>query len=386
MSVTRRLIWTVLATALLMLVPSTAHAVDGGVRWLGSPVAASHADTQGCADVMFLAARGSLEDPPYGGMLTSWRDALAESTQAMPDRGTTTVREVFVDYPAIGPDTMLDAGLDNLFFSEELPAMPYSDSVVTGMDATRHALEDSAARCPDERWVLAGYSQGAQVITQLLSERGEQANGQLLVALLLGNPAHYPGQFITGFGDADRNAGGLTAALHYIRHESAAGRRAGGQDQATADGVRAILELSQGKAKPEAVLSAAQGAHLAIPEPLAGQVLSLCNAGDVVCDAGGLLRKVVLEEVSLDKLIDGSWDTHHSYGPDQFAQVLQRITAELRALVPPAPPEEGPVGPLDPRLILAGGILVVVLAGFAVSLVMLSRRPDRSAGTARPTA
>src|SRR5690606_26556155 len=122
----------------------------------------------------------------------------------------------------------------------------------------------------DERWVLAGYSQGAQVITQLLSERGEQANGQLLVALLLGNPAHYPGQFITGFGDADRNAGGLTAALHYIRHESAAGRRAGGQDQATADGVRAILELSQGKAKPEAVLSAAQGAHLAIPEPLAG--------------------------------------------------------------------------------------------------------------------
>ena len=354
------------------------------MQWSGPPVAASSADTQPCADVMFLAARGSLEDGPYGSMVTSWRDALATATQQMPGRGIGTVREVYVDYPAIGPDTMLDAGLEGLFFSEELPALPYRESVTTGVEAARHALTDSAERCPEERWVLVGYSQGAQVMTEVLAERTEQDSGQLLLALLLGNPAHYQGQSLTEpSGDADDLAGGLTAALYYIRHEAAAGRQAGGQPQATADGVRAILELSQGKANSEAMAEAARGAGFELPAALRSQVLSLCNAGDVVCDSGGLLRKVVIEGAGIDGLVDDSWDAHHAYGPKDAAVVVDRISAELRALVPPTPAEPGiRTGPLDPRLILAGGVAIVLLTGLAVSLVMLWRAPSRQTRSA----
>lgn len=356
------------------------YAADGGLRWSAEPVPATAAARGECADVLFLAARGSLEEGPYGNLIKSWRDELATGTASVPGRGIGTVREVFVDYPAVGPDTMLEAGLDKLFFDAEMPAVAYLDSVATGVEHAQQALEDSARRCPDERWVLVGYSQGAQVLTEVLAARGAEGSGQLLLSVLMGNPTHYPGQSVTeGGGGASDQATGLAAALHYIRHAAAGGRASGGEDHAKAAGIRAVLELGQGRTDGAAMARAMEGSGLAIPPGLADRVLSLCNDGDPVCDSGPLIRQAIIDGSDTNELVSRSWDVHHRYQPDQTRQVVDRASAELRALVPsPEVTEPQPGPPLTPGRILAGAAIASLAAGLGVALFQLSRRRQRS--------
>lgn len=357
-----------------------AHAADGGLRWSEEPTAASAAARGECADVLFLAARGSLEEGPYGNLIQSWRDELAAGTASVPGRGVGTVREVYVDYPAVGPDTMLKAGLDQLFFAPEMPSVEYLDSVTTGVENAQQALDDSAQRCPEERWVLVGFSQGAQVLTEVLAARGMDGSGQLLLAMLAGSPTHYPGQAVTeNAGDASEQATGLAASLHYIRHGAAAGRSEGGEDHAKAAGVRAVLELGQGQTNGEAMAEAMQSGGFAMPPELAPRVMSLCNESDPVCDSGPLIRQAIIDGSDTDALVDKSWDVHHRYQPDQVRPVLDRAAAEFRAVVPSpevTQPQPGP--PLTPGRILAGAVIASLLAGLGVALFQLSRRRDRT--------
>jgi len=357
-----------------------ARAADGGLRWSAEPTAATAAPRDECADVMFLAARGSLEEGPYGTMIEQWRDELAAATASVPGRGVGTVREVYVDYPAVGPDTMLDAGLDQLFFAPQLPTVAYLDSVATGVEHAEQALADSAHRCPEERWVLVGFSQGAQVITEVLAHRGAEQSGQLLLAMLMGNPTHYPGQAVTeGAGNASEQATGLAAALHYIRHAAAAGREEGGEGHAKAAGVRAVLELGQGRTDGEAMARAARDSGFAVPPALASRVMSLCNEGDPVCDSGPLIRSAIIDGNDTQAMVDENWDVHHRYLPDQESQVLARVSAELRALVPsPEVTVPAPGPPLTAGGVLAGVAIASLLTGLGVALYQLSRRRTRT--------
>ncbi|MFW6598028.1 cutinase family protein [Propionibacteriaceae bacterium Y2011] len=371
------------AVLLLMatLLPAAPAHAAGGLTWAPAPAPSGQADEMACADFLFIGARGSLEEPPYGGMVNSWREAFADRTANVPRAGQGTVRELYVDYPAVGPDTLLESDLGELLFGAELPAAVFFDSVNTGVESTTAALQDSQRRCPDEKWILVGYSQGAQVLNEVLADLGPA--DQLLTAVLLGNPGHHVGQTVTEVaGTAGPEATGLTASMYYIRHEALQGREAGGQSQATADGVRAVLELGQGRAEPAEIGTAADANRLTVPHDLQSRVQSLCNDGDMVCDAGPALYRVIVNQGATQEEIDRAGAPHHAYTPDLVTPAVDRAVSDIRDAIPgpsPVPPPVPKEPVLGPLTIVIGGVGASMLVALAVALVQLYRRREASA-------
>nr|WP_220139196.1 cutinase family protein [Nocardia sp. GTS18] len=160
----------------------------GTVTGVAAPAAAQAA---GCVDVHVVAARGTNEP---GGVWSRYKlgtvvgnpvyaaidDALARSTNAYR-----------VQYPA----------------SHEQPA-----SVQAGnRDLVDHVVERAAA-CPDQKFVLVGYSQGANVVDNSIgiSSEGARVGGPIVATLpaelapriaailLFGNPIRGVGRAVTG--------------------------------------------------------------------------------------------------------------------------------------------------------------------------------------------
>lgn len=121
----------------------------------GAPAAA----TDDCAAVSTVFARGSGQ--PYGDR---------EATRWFEQLGATADRYELV-YPAVRFE---DGG--------------YRASVDAGVQALQAFVADRAARCPGERFLLAGFSQGAQVTGEALP--GMPADRIAFVALF-GDPTLY---------------------------------------------------------------------------------------------------------------------------------------------------------------------------------------------------
>jgi cutinase len=102
-------------------------------------------------------------------------------------------------------------------------------------DALAH-LQSQAAACPNQRFVLTGYSEGAMVMTTLMGRIPANIQGRVAAAVLYGNP--------------------------YFKSGSPA---AAGSGKGQANG----LVPGQG-----------------IPAPFAERTRDYCNAGDPVCGAG----------------------------------------------------------------------------------------------------
>ncbi|KAK1983914.1 cutinase [Colletotrichum cereale] len=82
---------------------------------------------------------------------------------------------------------------------------PYNPSEEAGVTAMTKLVRDYAARCPDTKMVLMGYSQGAQVAADVVcgtSEQGFTATqpqpaevaDKVAAILLMGDPSHVSGQ------------------------------------------------------------------------------------------------------------------------------------------------------------------------------------------------
>jgi pimeloyl-ACP methyl ester carboxylesterase len=80
----------------------------------------------------------------------------------------------------------------------------YVNSVNAGMANLRNEIEDLAARCPSTNIVLAGYSQGAHVVTRVLSSAAAaaypttplsaNARAHIKAVVLFGSPAFTPNE------------------------------------------------------------------------------------------------------------------------------------------------------------------------------------------------
>ncbi|EFQ25748.1 cutinase [Colletotrichum graminicola] len=82
---------------------------------------------------------------------------------------------------------------------------PYNPSEEAGVKAMTKLVQDYAARCPDTKMVLMGYSQGAQVTGDVMcgtSENGftttqpqsAEVAAKVAAILLMGDPSHVTGQ------------------------------------------------------------------------------------------------------------------------------------------------------------------------------------------------
>jgi hypothetical protein len=68
---------------------------------------------------------------------------------------------------------------------------PYPASVNDGVEALKRLLLQRHTSCPRELWVLAGFSQGAQVVGNALDEH-LPASGQVAAVELFGDPLYSP--------------------------------------------------------------------------------------------------------------------------------------------------------------------------------------------------
>lgn len=118
-------------------------------------------------------------------------------------------------------------GLDSCGYEDiyyyNLDDVPYCQGVTDGVANGTAAIKDYAARCPDSQIVLSGYSQGANVVGNILGGGGGEfsnctiaetsgldvnsaAGKQIAVVTLFGDPLHVGGEYYNVLGGAPYNS------------------------------------------------------------------------------------------------------------------------------------------------------------------------------------
>lgn len=136
------------------------------------------------AAVKIMVARGTYEPPGEGQTGTLAKRIEAASTQRMVD--------VAVDYPAQA------TSWDN-----------YVASSSAGATSVKNMLTEQVGRCPNQKIVLLGYSQGAQIIGDALGGGGggrlgpetppvpHEVSNRVAAVILMGDPRHMADQPFT---------------------------------------------------------------------------------------------------------------------------------------------------------------------------------------------
>ncbi len=205
------------------------------VAGLATGTAAAATD---CPDFHWLGAAGSGQrdgagKTAYGGMGDVVYRSYQQLRADLAANGQTITAEA-VNYPAAPvPQDGLGGWLDFL------------GSVGAGTDATAQQFAAFTARCPDTKMVLAGYSQGAMVIHRNLYQLA--GDPHVAAALLVADGDRLPTDTTIDLGTA-----------------------------ATAAGV------GKGVAQEHYILASTNTSEL--PPAIGARTISVCDAGDPVCD------------------------------------------------------------------------------------------------------
>lgn len=230
---------------------------------IAGPAGAAHAATAGAAakagqplcgaQVLFVGARGSGEDGPG---TPGWEGTEADPVGLGPEvnsvfnRMTATdfadvpiywgTQPISVDYQANRVQTLVRA--PNLWFA----------NLDTGVDNALGILVDWAQKCPNQKIVLVGYSQGAMVMHRVLHDlinsndsTYKQIRARIVATILIADGDQVPRDNEVDYGTAGVAADGI--GHRYTN----------------------ISETSSAK----------------FPKALTSQVLRVCNHHDPVCDS-----------------------------------------------------------------------------------------------------
>lgn len=387
---------TLLAATLSLLPAGAVHAGPpqrGAEGWTEEPTSSLQADLQPCADHLFIGVRGSQEPRPYGPTVTRVRDGLAR------DWKHGSVRQVWLEYPAGDPHTLSDVPLHRLIFERPMPSTVYFDSADSGGQHLSEVLLSQQARCPTERVILAGFSQGAQVITRALALTGTSVT-RVAAAILVGNPSHYPRQNVQELsGDSGLNATGLGAFLHVLRQQAKEGDQTS-RDVAVRNLIEVSIAMSQGQIPTATLRRAMVDAGAEIPAESYARTYSVCRAGDMVCDAAPAMTQVMVQTSTMAKEIDETRPIHNNYSETVLRPTLDEVTRYLNSLPPVVRPTASPGpsgsasssnpgrGPDDavapgPPWPWIGAVVGAGLAGMGIGFV-LGRRTRRQPPRAAP--
>ncbi len=204
------------------------------------------AQNPACKDILFVGARGSGEAGPGkpGWVPTSANPlgfgstVLSAYNQLKAKIGSKyTIEPISADYPA------------NSVFSLPLAADKYFGGLSQGENVVINYLINRTATCPNEQIVLAGYSQGAMVMHDVLHElentnSGNEVLARLDAAILIGDGDRVPHDNVQYFGSMHQGHEGIGLAW----------------------------------------TSQSGATTTKFPETLAGRVYEVCNRGDPVCD------------------------------------------------------------------------------------------------------
>lgn len=224
-----------------------------------------------CADVLFLGARGSGQ--PISGSTNDGQSGLGPQVYQVSQRlgrdlPGRTVDVQALDYPALDTQLLLT------------DAAAYFAGLEQGVSTAKSDLRRQADQCPEQRIVLAGYSQGAMVMHRVLQDLSSAPDAKarsilahLGGAVLIADGDRLPKDRTTDYGTAGRSRG----VAYALRAES---------------GVRGTR----------------------LPKRMKARVHSICNDADIVCDFRALLQSDAAG-------VDGA--TVHISSYDNSADVLK---------------------------------------------------------------
>lgn len=192
----------------------------------------------GCPDVHWMGAAGSGERTEYdmaanGGMGQIVYQSYQALQHQLAAEGRTITAEA-VNYPA--KDVPADAGIGDW--------LDYMGSVDAGTNALGAQYAAFTAQCPDTKVVLAGYSQGAMAVHRNLLALGADPN--LAAALLIADGDRHPNDTTVNIGSASTDP-----------------------------------EKTGGAAQDWPILAHAPAL---LPANIGVRTISVCDAGDAVCD------------------------------------------------------------------------------------------------------
>jgi hypothetical protein len=240
----------------------------------------------GCPDVHWIGAAGSGERDGYeaasnGGMGEIVYDSYVALQQQLAQEGRTITAEA-VDYPAT--DVPDDAGVGDW--------LKYMGSVDAGTATLGGQYAAFTAQCPNTKVVLAGYSQGAMVVHRNLAAIGADPN--LAASLLIADGDRHPDDTTVNIGSASKDP-----------------------------------EKTGGAAQDWPILAHAPAK---LPANVGVRTISVCDAGDAVCDYDPKADKVSPIAVA----IHTSYTTADSDGQMWTWMVHQLLGGASSSAVPDA--------------------------------------------------
>ncbi|GAB88133.1 cutinase family protein [Gordonia rhizosphera] len=234
------------------VVPAAGAAVMSVVVVAGLAVAPGTASAAPvCAPLYVVGVPGTGETSPTGSTDLS-SGMLGAITRPLASLAGSLTKDVAVPY---------DAGFGGAVGGE----LPYAQSVAQGDTRLAATLTQIAHRCSTAQFALAGYSQGAQVVSMVAKKIGEGAGpidaSRVAGVALLGNPVRQAGAptFAGGSDRPESPPGGGSGSLANIPAFRAP-TAAGGGIGPTADTVGGYGQLD-------------------------GRVGDFCTPGDLACDA-----------------------------------------------------------------------------------------------------
>lgn len=157
------------------------------------PHASALASDDACSNVQLVFARGSgqaLEASEYDRFRAQVIKHINGSLLAVKSYELGTEPYEGFQYPAVDVADLSNGNAIGAKLSAGM-ANDYGESVKQGVNELHAYLSKRIASCPDTKFILGGYSQGAQVIGQALIDMPEQVRPHIVFTGLFGDPKLY---------------------------------------------------------------------------------------------------------------------------------------------------------------------------------------------------
>ena len=135
-----------------------------------------------CDDIKVIFARGTGESksgPNFNAFLAYLKPAFKKHASKL------KVSYQELDYPAAGTNNFIEATATAITAGE---AFSFNDSVNAGQANLSRLIQSTTATCPTTKFILAGYSQGAMVISKSLPDL---KSSQIIYVATFGDPKLY---------------------------------------------------------------------------------------------------------------------------------------------------------------------------------------------------
>ncbi|MCW2842040.1 MAG: hypothetical protein JWR55_3523 [Aeromicrobium sp.] len=180
---------------LVLLLGGCAGASPAGSATAGSATAERPAGTvaEACADLVVIGARGSTQNPDLNaGVGTEVRRTVEQLTDLVHARSDRTVHVEAIRYDASGAPTLA----------------AYLARTAKGTRQLTDRLSALAGDCPDSRFALLGFSQGAQVVHGAAADMAPALAARVSLVAMIADPLTNPADPIRHWSYAKKPTGG----------------------------------------------------------------------------------------------------------------------------------------------------------------------------------